>query len=59
MQRNWIGKSRGVELAFGLDEPVANLDVEVYTTLPDTLFGVTYIVCRGTSDHACVGRAEP
>ena len=44
MQRNWIGKSRGVELAFGLDEPVANLDrVEVYTTRPDTLYGVTYV----------------
>ena len=44
MQRNWIGKSRGVELAFGLDKPIANLDrIEVYTTRPDTLYGVTYI----------------
>ena len=44
MQRNWIGKSRGVELAFGLSEPVAGLDrIEVYTTRPDTLYGVTYI----------------
>ena len=44
MQRNWIGRSRGVELAFGLGEPVANLDrIEVYTTRPDTLYGVTYI----------------
>ena len=44
MQRNWIGKSRGVELAFGLDESVANLDrIEVYTTRPDTLYGVTYV----------------
>ena len=44
MQRNWIGKSRGVELAFGLHEPVAGLDrIEVYTTRPDTLYGVTYI----------------
>ena len=44
MQRNWIGKSRGVELAFGLDEPVASLDrIEVYTTRPDTLYGVTYV----------------
>ena len=44
MQRNWIGKSRGVELAFGLDEAIANLDrIEVYTTRPDTLYGVTYI----------------
>ena len=44
MQRNWIGKSRGVELAFGLDESVANLDrIEIYTTRPDTLYGVTYV----------------
>ena len=44
MQRNWIGKSRGVELAFGLDEPFANLDrIEVFTTRPDTLYGVTYV----------------
>jgi len=44
MQRNWIGKSRGVALAFGLDEPVANLHrIEVYTTRPDTLYGVTYV----------------
>ena len=44
MQRNWIGKSRGVELAFELDEPVASLDrIEVYTTRPDTLYGVTYV----------------
>ena len=44
MQRNWIGKSRGVELAFGLNEPLAGLDrIEVYTTRPDTLYGVTYI----------------
>ena len=41
MQRNWIGRSEGVELKFsveGQDEPV-----EVYTTRPDTLMGVTYM----------------
>ncbi|KGE04661.1 leucine--tRNA ligase [Pseudohaliea rubra] len=44
MQRNWIGKSRGVELAFTLDTPVAGEErIEVYTTRPDTLFGVTYL----------------
>lgn len=44
MQRNWIGKSRGVELAFSLAAPLAGLDrIEVYTTRPDTLFGVTYL----------------
>jgi leucyl-tRNA synthetase len=44
MQRNWIGKSRGVELAFGLEAPIAGQQrIEVYTTRPDTLFGVTYL----------------
>ncbi|MEM9396089.1 MAG: leucine--tRNA ligase [Pseudomonadota bacterium] len=44
MQRNWIGKSRGVELSFGLDSPIADFKrIDVYTTRPDTLFGVTYV----------------
>lgn len=40
MQRNWIGRSRGVELAFEIEngEPL-----EVYTTRPDTLMGVSYV----------------
>ena len=44
MQRNWISKSRGVDLSFDLATPVAGTDrLEVYTTRPDTLFGVTYM----------------
>ncbi|MFL0810944.1 MAG: leucine--tRNA ligase [Agarilytica sp.] len=44
MQRNWIGKSRGVELSFGLPENIAGLNtLDVYTTRPDTLMGVTYV----------------
>jgi leucyl-tRNA synthetase len=44
MQRNWIGRSRGVELAFALEEPIADRSrIEVYTTRPDTLLGVTYL----------------
>ncbi|HSR23637.1 MAG TPA: leucine--tRNA ligase [Candidatus Eisenbacteria bacterium] len=42
MQANWIGRSRGVEVDFavvGLDEPM-----RIYTTRPDTLFGVTFMV---------------
>lgn len=41
MQRNWIGRSEGVEMTFA----VANSDdsFEVYTTRPDTLMGVTYV----------------
>ncbi|MEZ5529298.1 MAG: leucine--tRNA ligase [Porticoccaceae bacterium] len=43
MQRNWIGKSRGVQFRFQLHEPVDGIDsFDVYTTRPDTLMGVTY-----------------
>ncbi|MHB0777419.1 leucine--tRNA ligase [Halomonas sp. WWR20] len=41
MQRNWIGKSKGVELAF--DVPGHAERLSVYTTRPDTLLGVTYV----------------
>jgi leucyl-tRNA synthetase len=44
MQRNWIGKSQGVDLRFDLATPVAGIGhLEVYTTRPDTLLGVTYM----------------
>lgn len=44
MQRNWIGRSYGVQMRFDLDQPVAGQDhFEVYTTRPDTLMGVTYV----------------
>ncbi|PSU44052.1 leucine--tRNA ligase [Photobacterium frigidiphilum] len=41
MQRNWIGRSEGVELSFAVNGEEAPL--EVYTTRPDTLMGVTYV----------------
>ncbi|QXT39816.1 leucine--tRNA ligase [Gymnodinialimonas ceratoperidinii] len=44
MQANWIGKSRGLQFAFGLVEPVGGHDrVEVYTTRPDTLLGASFV----------------
>jgi leucyl-tRNA synthetase len=43
MQRNWIGKSTGAEVVFAIDgHPDMNLTV--FTTRPDTLFGATYCV---------------
>jgi leucyl-tRNA synthetase len=45
MQRNWIGRSEGVEIAFGLDLPgVEQKELRVFTTRPDTIFGVTFMV---------------
>jgi len=44
MQRNWIGKSRGVNMTFDLAAPVGEYaSFDVYTTRPDTLMGVTYL----------------
>ncbi|QTR55260.1 leucine--tRNA ligase [Thiothrix unzii] len=41
MQENWIGRSEGVELEFGLQGSDSKLSV--FTTRPDTLMGVTYV----------------
>jgi leucyl-tRNA synthetase len=44
MQKNWIGRSEGVEITFELEQTVAQLqNFDVYTTRPDTLLGVTYV----------------
>ena len=40
MQANWIGRSEGLEMSFAVD---GLDDVEIYTTRPDTLMGVTYL----------------
>jgi leucyl-tRNA synthetase len=53
MQRNWIGRSEGVELSFdvaGEDEPLS-----VFTTRPDTLMGVTYMAVA--AEHPLAAKA--
>jgi leucyl-tRNA synthetase len=53
MQRNWIGKSEGVEVHFGLEgnpEPL-----KVFTTRPDTLMGVTYVAVAAEHPLALSG----
>lgn len=44
-QRNWIGKSEGASLNFPISNSQFSIkEVEVFTTRPDTLFGVTFLV---------------
>jgi len=47
MQRNWIGKSQGVEMTFDIkgrdDSPEREKSLDIYTTRPDTLMGVSYL----------------
>ncbi|MFC2056961.1 leucine--tRNA ligase, partial [Chloroflexota bacterium] len=45
MQRNWVGKSVGADISFALDHSgVEEKEIRVFTTRPDTLFGVTFMV---------------
>lgn len=56
MQRNWIGKSKGLSFKLELDSSLeSSLDtksLEVFTTRPDTIFGVTY--CAVAPEHPIV-----
>ncbi len=51
MQRNWIGRSEGVEFGFEVEGETEKL--EVYTTRPDTIMGITAIFVAGEHPLAC------
>lgn len=53
MQRNWIGRSQGVEISFGIVGRDEQLDV--FTTRPDTLMGVSYVAVA--AEHALATEA--
>ncbi len=55
-QRNWIGKSTGAEIDFTLPA-LNNRALKVFTTRPDTLFGVTYMVLA--PEHPLVAELLP
>jgi leucyl-tRNA synthetase len=53
MQRNWIGRSVGVQMRFGIEGSDDTL--EIYTTRPDTLMGVTYVAVA--AEHPLAAQA--
>jgi leucyl-tRNA synthetase len=52
MQRNWIGKSTGAQVSFGIDGDEGKIGV--FTTRPDTIYGVTFFVLA--PEHPLVGK---
>ena len=57
MQRNWIGRSEGALVRFPVDttgSPGAPVDIEVFTTRIDTIFGATFVLLA--PEHALVDR---
>ena len=65
MQRNWIGKSRGMTVRFAIaEDSKAGLDgdyvqcLQVYTTRPDTLMGATYVAVAAEHPLALAASAQ-
>jgi leucyl-tRNA synthetase len=53
-QRNWIGRSAGAEIRFRTEVDGESVDIPVFTTRPDTIFGVTFFVLA--PEHPLVER---
>lgn len=56
MQRNWIGRSQGVEMTFAVEDSTESFDI--YTTRPDTLMGVTYVALAAQHPLAVAAAKE-
>ncbi len=48
-QKNWIGRSEGAEMKFKVDGK--DLNLEIFTTRADTVFGVTFMVLAPESEY--------
>ncbi|KQP77567.1 leucine--tRNA ligase [Methylobacterium sp. Leaf113] len=59
MQKNWIGRSEGLEVRFALAAPPAHgaPEITVYTTRPDTLFGAKFLAIA--ADHPIAAALAP
>jgi len=55
MQKNWIGKSTGAEIEFPIvkNSQASSEKIKIYTTRPDTVFGVTYMVLAPEHKLVC------
>jgi len=59
MQANWIGRSEGARLRFALSEAVDGItEVEVFTTRPDTLFGMSFLALAAEHPLAAAAAAR-
>jgi len=60
MQRNWIGRSQGVDMTFQVDGLVEGKQesFDIYTTRPDTLMGVTYVALAAEHPLALIAAKE-
>jgi len=60
MQRNWIGRSQGVDMTFQVDGLVEGKQesFDIYTTRPDTLMGVTYVALAAEHPLALIASKE-
>lgn len=54
MQRNWIGKSTGTEILFSVESDGVSFEIPVFTTVPGTLCGVTFLAIA--PDHELISR---
>jgi len=59
MQANWIGRSEGARVRFQLDQPVDGItEAEVFTTRPDTLFGMSFLAVAAEHPLAAAAAAR-